>query len=370
MGRAMTFPTLVPVGSNDTRAWGLTALERLQRIAAKQGFAVAERAPDGPALLVDLGHVFDPAWLKFAAGHPDTAITLGGQPVLTHVTQGAGAAAAAVAAGELPAGVRSVAVEGGIDLHNAELRKREAPFLLPLTREGVPAVERASYYGAYKGVTDILTKYLWPELAFHLTRGAARIGLTPNMVTIIGLIFCVAAFFAFWDGRYWLGMGLGFVFMVLDTVDGKLARCTVTSSKIGNILDHGADLVHPPFWWWAWAHGLAAYGRPLDDDLYWPVLAVIVGGYVVGRFIEGVFMRAWGMHIHVWRPVDSQFRLITARRNPNMVILFAATLLGRPDLGLIAVAAWTLLSILFHLVRLLQAGAASAAGRPITSWLS
>ena len=48
------------------------------------------------------------------------------------------------------------------------------------------------------------------------------------------------------------------------------------------------------------------------------------------RLIEGLFMRRFGgMHIHVWRPIDSQFRLITARRNPNMVILVAA-LLVRP----------------------------------------
>ena len=44
-------------------------------------------------------------------------------------------------------------------------------------------------------------------------------------------------------------------------------------------------------------------------------------------------MRRYGMHIHVWRPVDSQFRLITARRNPNMVILVASLLFGRPDSG-------------------------------------
>ena len=46
--------------------------------------------------------------------------------------------------------------------------------------------------------------------------------------------------------------------MVLDTVDGKLARCTITSSKIGEAIDHGIDLVHPPFWWWAWGVGLHA----------------------------------------------------------------------------------------------------------------
>ena len=100
--------------------------------------------------------------------------------------------------------------------------------------------------------------------------------------------------------------------------------------------------IHPPFWWWAWVHGLDAYGRPLEPVYATMLLWAIVGGYVVQRVIEGIFMRRFGgMHIHVWRPIDSQFRLITARRNPNMVILVAALLFGRPDVGLELVALWT-----------------------------
>ena len=144
----------------------------------------------------------------------------------------------------------------------------------------------------------------------------------------------------FWRGEYWLGTLSGFIFMVLDTVDGKLARCTGASSKWGNVFDHGIDLIHPPFWWWAWAHGLAAYGRPLEPLTATMVLWAIIGGYVLQRLIEGIFMRRFGgMHIHVWQKIDSQFRLITARRNPNMVILVAALLFGRPDIGLELVAA-------------------------------
>ena len=57
------------------------------------------------------------------------------------------------------------------------------------------------------------------------------------------------------------------------------------------------------------------------------VLWAIIAGYVAQRIIEGLFIKRFdGMHIHVWRPVDSRFRLITARRNPNMVILVAALL--------------------------------------------
>lgn len=267
-------------------------------------------------------------------------------------------------------GFEVVAYEDGPTIENKQLRKRETPFLMALTPATLRPIERASYFGAYKGVTDVLTKYLWPEWALVLTRICAKLGVTPNMVTTVGAVFCVIATVLFAYGHYWLGMALGLVFMVLDTVDGKLARCTITSSAWGNVFDHGMDLVHPPFWWWFWATGLAYWGMSYDTATFWWVQAAIQGGYVVQRLIEGAFIRFAGMHIHVWRPFDSKFRLITARRNPNMVILFAAMVFSRPDLGLIAVAWWTALSCLIHAVRLVQAWIVRARGGTITSWLA
>lgn len=263
-----------------------------------------------------------------------------------------------------------IAWETSGDLENEELRKKERPFMDRLDPGTVRALERASYFGAYKGVTDLLTKYLWPEWALVLTRWAARIGMTPNQVSLVGALLCVLATWLFYRGWYWPGLAAGLVFMVLDTVDGKLARCTITSSKIGEAIDHGIDLVHPPFWWWAWGIGLHAYGRPLPQDVFWWTLATIIGGYVVQRLVEGAFIARFAMHIHVWRRFDSRFRLVTARRNPNMVILLAFLVAGRPDWGLVAVAAWTLASLLVHVVQLVQAMAARAAGRPVESWLA
>lgn len=370
-------PSVVVIGHNDTTIWRMSVAERVRRLASAAGLITLDAPPErGAVLLADAAFVFDPTWFRFMIANPDTVLTLGGRAVLAHVADAGGGQladiAAAMRAGQpVPrlAGLRLLAVEDGLDVHNHELRKREPPFVMPLTASTRHAAERASYYGAYKGVTDLLTKYLWPELAFHLTRLAARLGMTPNLVTAIGAAGCVAATFAFADGRYWLGMLLGFIFMVLDTVDGKLARCTVTSSHWGNVFDHGIDLVHPPFWWWAWGLGLAKVGLALPSETFAVALAAIIGGYVVQRLIEGVFLRAYKMHIHVWRPVDSWFRLITARRNPNMVILFISLLLGRPDIGLLAVAWWTVASLLFHAVRLLQAILVRASGKPILSWL-
>ena len=365
-------PMFVPVGSNPAWVFGMDARTRACRLATNAGFDCGDAPKAGRAILVaSLDYAWDPAWLKAMAARPRTVLTLGGKPVLAQVPPGedAGAIVKAMADGAPVDGYEALAAETA-ELSYAELRKRDRPFVMRLDPDDPEPVERAAYDAAYKGVTDVLTLYLWRKPAFYLTRWAAQAGLSPNFVTAIGAILCVLAFVFFWRGEYWWGVLSGFIFMVLDTVDGKLARCTGASSKWGNVFDHGIDLIHPPFWWWAWAHGLAAYGRPLEPVYATMVLWAIIGGYVAQRAIEGVFMRRFGrMHIHVWRPIDSKFRLITARRNPNMVILVAALLVGRPDSGLVLVAWWTIVSLIFHAVRFAQASERAARGERIVSWL-
>ena len=391
---AVTKPRLTSVGNNPTRIWGMTNAERTRRIAKAQEL---DGGGDAGVMLANDDYAFDPAWSRYVAARPGSVLMLDGVPVLAHVDA---AQADAVAAGMLDASsdastalstnagsgaststplessaapLASLTMIDASDpagIYDDVLRKREKPFALQLTPDTVPAIERASYQGAYKGVTDLLTLYLWPVWAFHITRLCARIGISPNGVTAIGSVLCIVATVAFWYGWFWSGLAIGLVFMVLDTVDGKLARCTVTSSKLGNAWDHGVDLVHPPFWWWAWAAGCAPYGRPLTDETFWIVIGTMLFGYVAQRLIEGAFIVRFKMHIHVWQRFDSKFRLVTARRNPNMVILFASLLILRPDWGIIGVAAWTAISLVVHFVRLLQAMTMKARGVPIVSWLA
>lgn len=363
-------PLFVPLGDNPARVFGLDARTRACRLAQKAGLECGDSA-ERSRILASLDFAWDPVWLKLLGDKRESVLTLQGRPVLAHVSAATytAAAAEAIIAGRIPEGLEQIDAETA-EVGYDELRKKERPFVMPLTHENAERVERAAYDASYKGVTDALTLYLWRKPAFHLTRWAAEAGLSPNAVTAIGAVLMVFAFWLFWLGAYWLGILCGFIFMVLDTVDGKLARCTGTSSKWGEALDHGIDLIHPPFWWWAWAHGLSLYGRPLEPVYEAMLLAVIVFGYIAQRAIEGLFIYYFSMHIHVWRPVDSWFRLITARRNPNMVILVAALLFGRPDVGFELVALWTLLSLMFHAVRLAQAKARIYQGRPVVSWLA
>jgi phosphatidylglycerophosphate synthase len=362
----------VPLGDNEACLFGMAARDRACRLATNAGFESADHAtPQRAALIASMDYAWDPAWLKAMRERPRSVLTLAGRPVMAHVPAGedANLAAEVLKSGSAVEGYEAIPAET-TELNYAALRKRERPFVLPLDAGNAEQAERAAYDAAYKGVTDALTLYLWRRPAFYLTRWAAQAGLSPNLITAIGAVFCLLAFILFWRGLYWQGVACGFVFMVLDTVDGKLARCTGASSKWGNVFDHGIDLVHPPFWWWAWEHGLAAYGRPLTPVYATMVLWAIIGGYIAQRLIEGIWIKRFhGMEIHVWRPIDSKFRLVTARRNPNMVILTASLLFGRPDTGLVLVAWWTIVSLIFHAVRLAQANERAARGEPVVSWL-
>ncbi len=364
MSNAPSLPALSLIGENSTLLWGMTNAERLHRLARAEG--LPEEAPSsGARLFVNLDYVFDPLWLRHILTQPNMVVTDGGDLVMAHLTGGIA-----------PDGLERhrdaltfIDYRDNPQIYNRQLRKLDCPFIQRLTPATRREIERKSYFGAYKGVTDLLTKYLWPELALWLTRLAASIGMTPNMVTFIGAALCVLATYLFSQGLYWSGMLAGFVFMVLDTVDGKLARCTITSSRWGNVFDHGVDLIHPPFWWYFWGVGLAAWGLALPAQAFALVMAAVIAGYVLQRLIEGIFIRRFGMDIHVWRPFDSRFRLITARRNPNMVILFVALLFGRPDIGLIVLAWWTVISLIVHAVRLAQAYAVRRSGRPVVGWM-
>jgi phosphatidylglycerophosphate synthase len=364
MNEPTTLPALALIGDNPSLLWGMTNAERLRRMARAEGL------PDTPPasaarLFVNLDYVFDPVWLRHIVTLPGTVVMDGDALVMAHLTGGLGPDDVAAHRDALTI----IDYRDNPQIYNRQLRKLDTPFIQRLTPETRREIERKSYFGAYKGVTDALTKYLWPELALWLTRIAASIGMTPNMVTAIGAALCVYATYLFAYGHYWTGMLAAFIFMVFDTVDGKLARCTITSSKWGNVADHGVDLVHPPFWWYFWGVGLGSWGLALSTQTFLFVMIAVLVGYVLQRVIEGMFIKDFGMDVHVWRRFDSQFRLITARRNPNIAILFFATLAGRPDIGLIAVAWWTIISLVVHAVQLVQAYAQRRAGRPIVSWM-
>ena len=375
-------PALCFIGDSDIRLWALTPVERLRRQFAREGVtsevSIAEaRQRKGPVIFIRSDAVLDQPLVPILAKRSNLLIigTSGQTPVPLAVQ----------AEGRMAEAIIDVLQNGGApspelrfeartpDQLDAKfwkaLRKRETPYAYSLAATDRSAVEWRMFMGTYKGATDLITKHLWPRPAFLATRWLAPRGITPNMVTLIAAVLVFLTFWLFLRGYFGLGLVTAWLMTFLDTVDGKLARTTLTSSKWGDVFDHGLDLVHPPFWYVAWGLGLAKTGNALDDTTFWIVIAAILGGYVLQRMMEGIAIKWLGLEIHIWRKIDTLFRQVTARRNPNLLILTLFTLAGRPDWGLLAVAWWTVICLVLHGLQLAQALMAKRAA-PLESWMA
>ena len=373
------------VGDAPVRLWGLPTRERLRRLLGRAGVTdlrealVPAAASSTDSVVVARGdHVYDDRVIAHLARRPGIALALrdGGRLdlVAAHVPWDLAPAARDALSGaggaEALAGLPVETPETLAPAYRKELRSSAPPFVARVTATNRCALEERLFAAAYKSVTDLVTKWLWPRPALWATRLAVRVGLAPNHVTATGVALVLLAGALFALGWHGWGLLAAFLMTFLDTVDGKLARVTVTSSRFGHVLDHGTDLIHPPLWYLAWAWGLAAFDPGLPGLSLASVVWLIVIGYALGRGVEGAF-HLWlaPFSIFSWRPPDSYFRLVTARRNPNLLLLTAATLSGRPDLGLVAVAAWTIASTLVLLVRLAVAWRAKRADGMLQSWL-
>lgn len=371
------------VHESPVRLWGLTSRQRLLRVLAGAGIHdviddIAALPKDGSVLLLRGDYLFDERVVNHLVQTEDILLEVSSAQknkiVAARVSPTLGLAALAAmqkeaTAASLP-GVRTETLETLSVSFQERLRKFEPPFVLPVTPENRHALERRLFDWSYKGVTDLVTKWAWPRPARWAVGQCVRLGLRPNHVTAAGLVLVVLAGVLFAEGLYGWGLLAGWAMTFLDTVDGKLARVTVTSSRFGHYFDHIIDIVHPPVWYVLWGIGLgeshlAGFGISVNAALW-----LLFAFYAVGRFVEATFTLWLGKFgLFCWRPVDSYFRLITGRRNPNMILLTVLTVFGRPDLGLLAVVLWTVLTSLFMAVRLAMAGYVRLTRGPLWTWL-
>lgn len=363
------------------RLWGLSSRQRLERILKKINITSVIDDPESVSredsiLLLRGDYLYDERLIRNLVQKSgtvlQTAAEAGSRPVAAHVAATDALLVRDVLNGNpgsaFPPSLSFETPQTLAPTYMKQLRKIDPPYLLPIVEENREKLERRLFSGSYKGVTDLVTKWLWPRPAQVVTRFCANRGITPNMVTSVSLILVIIAGFLFYHGHFALGLAAAWGMTFLDTVDGKLARVTVNSSYFGHIFDHAIDLISPPFWYLVWGFGLASWNPGISlsmVDAFW----LIFIGYIAGRMVEGIFKKCLEPSgIFCWRPIDSYFRLITGRRNPNLILLTLGLIAGRPDLGLVAVALWTVISSIFLVVRLATGFALRIVKGPLQSW--
>lgn len=346
------------VGHCTTRVFGLLPVERLER----------QLASDDLTVVMQAGALFDAIAVQWLLDNPGTVLADDeSRPLAVAVERTAVAEARSAVAGNSSI-LKSVNVSALGEHYVRKLRRRSEMLAFSLDKVTPRKAEKLLFDNVYKGVTDVVTKYAWPAPALVATRLAARLRIPPNAITVVGIALTVLAGWLFYSGSIAAALLAAWTMTFLDTVDGKLARVTVTSSRIGNWLDHGTDIIHPPLWWLCLAYGLALTD-PASADTIWLACWLILGAYVVGRLVEISFHRLFGFNGFLYARFDSHLRLIVARRNIILLIMSVAFLFGASTAGFIICAGWSVVSTLIQVMRIGQAGLA-ARHRRLEPWIS
>jgi phosphatidylglycerophosphate synthase len=323
----------------------------------------AGAATDGGATLAwDGDAVVDTRLLAHLASTPGSWAAFGGEAAGRCVVVRVEGRPAAAASGALDLeGVAERWLQAGVV---RELKLADVPdWVVKLRRRlpvycfrvpDAPARDRAEHFlfwSNYKGSTDFMTKYVYPPLVWRLVRPLARWRVHPNWVTGLDVVLAMGAIPLFAAGHWVTGLVFGYTMSVLDSVDGKLARLTYRSSRLGDVLDHGLDIVHPPLWYlaWAWALGGGRPHTPVFQMALW-LLAL----YTADRLVTLGFKRATGRSIHAFAPIDVRARTFISRRNVNLPVFTVGLLVGAPVAAFAAILVWQAVTLVFHAVRLLQ----------------
>ncbi|MGX6604349.1 DUF5941 domain-containing protein [Micromonosporaceae bacterium Da 78-11] len=143
---------------------------------------------------------------------------------------------------------------------------------LRTARAAVAAVDEdaARLRLAVKEKDDFFTTYAVSTWSPIVTKAAARLRLTPSGVTVLSILFAVAAALAFWQASRPAMIGgaiLLYLGFVLDCVDGQLARYTRRFGAFGGWLDTMADRAKE----YAVYAGLAAGAERIGLPFAWPL---------------------------------------------------------------------------------------------------
>ena len=146
-----------------------------------------------------------------------------------------------------------------VSLVRSEVQLTALPCLGPAVRSGaaedrdrvqhdLAGLDRARLLLEHANRADdgFYSTFVLRRLSKPLTRLALRLGLSPNQITLTSLVVGLAAAALFWAGSAWsvaLGAVLLQLSLVIDCVDGEVARYTRRFSDLGAWLDASTDRV-------------------------------------------------------------------------------------------------------------------------------
>lgn len=152
---------------------------------------------------------------------------------------------------------------------------------------------------------------------------AIRLGLTPNICTIISLLGAGGVAVAFYYGEILLGVLMVAANAVFDAIDGAIAREQRTESPKGDFLDHVID---------RYADILIITGIAAGGFASWPIGIFALTGVLMSSYL-GTQAQAVGAGRFYGGVLGRADRLVLLMIAGVLDLIFPAPILGIPYLG-------------------------------------
>lgn len=202
--------------------------------------------PEGTVLLLPVAALVPAAALRPMLGAPPNSVLVpsrsGDAPVVAAGPGLLGGLWTRIAAGH-PLGQ---ALDQTLDRSAATAGPNESWYVRVASRRTVAEAEARLYAGLGSPIDTRLDRLVHRRLSRPLSRLAVRWGVSPNAVTLASLGIGLGAVWGFWHASpasALFGLLLYVVAVVLDHVDGEVARLTLAESRLGEWLDVAVDTV-------------------------------------------------------------------------------------------------------------------------------
>jgi len=224
-----------------------------------------------------------------------------------------------------------------IDSYDSKMRKDVSPWWIDIdTVEDLKVAERLIIENASKNPSDALACYVHKPIENRLVGLVSKSSITPNQLTVAVNILAYLVTGLFLTGHLLAGSILSFVVGIADGLDGKLARVTMRTSRLGS-LEHSFDLLFEFSWLIALALFLLDSQGSATPLILCTCIITLIAFY---RNVYDRFRKATGVSLDDYGDLERVFRRVAGRRNLYNVVIFASVLLGVP--------LYSLVFILFH----------------------
>ncbi len=186
----------------------------------------------------------------------------------------------------------------------------------------------------------IVARYLNRPVSRRISQYLSRTSLTPNTISVVSFLMCLAGACLFTRQGYIWGLLAGVVIhlaSIIDGCDGEIARLKYRTSRFGawfdTVLDRYADV--------AIAVGITyGYARTHASVLVWLGGIVALSGMILFSYSRKEYHLRYGHDL----PATLRYTILLASRDVRLFVVFLGALLHRPF------AALLMTGLLAHLV--------------------